>query len=167
MKKMTESFLRAAFAGESQAHTKYMIFADRAEKDGRANTARLFRAVAFAERVHAKNHFKALGELKGAVDNLNAAIEGESFEVEEMYPAYDAVARLQDEKAAIRSIHWALEAEKVHKELYETAKEAESKGSDSSFKVINICAECGYTVEGEAPDRCPLCAKPKEIFKSF
>lgn len=167
MRKMTESFLRAAFAGESQAHMKYMIFADRAEKDGRANTARLFRAIAYAERVHATNHFKALGDLKGGVENLEAAIAGEDFEVEEMYPAYDAVARLQVEKGAIKSVHWALEAEKVHRTLYETAKEAEEKGEDSSFKTIHICAECGHTVEGEAPEKCPLCGKPKDIFKSF
>lgn len=167
MRKMTESFLRAAFAGESQAHMKYTIFADRAEKDGRANTARLFRAIAYAERVHATNHFKALGDLKCGVENLEAAIAGEDFEVEEMYPAYDAVARLQAEKGAIKSVHWALEAEKVHRTLYETAKEAEEKGADSSFKTIHICAECGHTVEGEAPERCPLCGKPKEIFKGF
>ena len=167
MRKMTESFLRAAFAGESQAHMRYTIFADKAAKEGRVNTARLFRAIATAERVHATNHFKALGDLKGGVENLEAAIAGEDYEVEEMYPAYDAVARLQAEKGAIRSVHWALEAEKVHRTLYETAREAELKGQDSSFKTIHICEECGYTVEGEAPDRCPLCGKPREIFKAF
>lgn len=104
MRKMTEQFLRAAFAGESQAHMKYLIFAEQAEKEGRKNTARLFRAVAHAEKVHATNHFKALGDLGGGVKNLDAAIEGETFEAEEMYPAYDTVARLQSEKAAMKSI---------------------------------------------------------------
>lgn len=167
MRKMTEELLSAAFAGESQAHMKYMIFSEKAEKDGRPNTARLFRAIAFAERVHATNHFKALGRLLGGVENLDSAIAGETFEVDEMYPAYEAVAKLQEERGAVKSVKWALTAEKVHKELYETARAAEAKGSDASVGVMHICAECGYTVEGEPPDRCPLCGKPKEIFKSF
>lgn len=167
MRKMTDEFLRAAFAGESQAHMKYMIFAEQAEKDGKKNTARLFRAVAYAEKVHATNHFKALGDLGTGVENLEAAVGGETFEIEEMYPAYDAVAKLQAEKAAIRSIKWALEAERVHKDLYEKAKQAEEQGADSTTGDIHICAECGYTVEGDAPDKCPLCGKSKEQFKKF
>lgn len=167
MRKMTEDNLRAAFAGESQAHMKYLIFADEAEKEGRVNTARLFRAVAHAERIHATNHLKALGDLGVSLENLGSAIGGENFEVEEMYPAYDVVARLQEEKGAIRSIKLAFEAEKVHAGLFERAKQAEESGTDVSLDTIHVCEECGWTVDGEAPDNCPLCGAKKERFKAY
>ena len=121
MRKMTESNLQAAFAGESQAHMRYLIFSDRAEKDGQANVARLFKAIAFAEQVHATNHLKTLDGIDTTAGNLQTAINGETFEVEEMYPAFRAVAELQGEKGAVRSTGWALEAEKVHAELYSQA----------------------------------------------
>ena len=105
MKKMTEENLKAAFAGESQAHMKYLVFADKAEQEGKLNTARLFKAIAYAEQVHATNHLKALGNVKSTSENLDTAIGGETFEVEEMYPAYNAVAELQNEKGAKRA--WA------------------------------------------------------------
>ncbi|MBI1912329.1 MAG: rubrerythrin family protein [Deltaproteobacteria bacterium] len=167
MRKMTEDNIKAAFAGESQAHTKYQIFAYYAEKEGKKDLARLFNAVAYAELVHAKNHFKTLGGIGGNVENLSSAVAGETFEITEMYPAYDAVAKLQEEKGALRAIKWAIEAEKAHKELFEKAKATEEKGEAYALAEIHICAECGYTVEGEVPDKCPLCGKPKEIFKSF
>lgn len=167
MKKMTDDNLRAAFAGESQAHAKYQIFARKAEKEGRSNLARLFRAVAHAELVHAKNHLKALGEVGESADNLGKAISGESFEIDEMYPAYEAIARLQDEKTALRAIKWAVEAERQHKELFESAKAEIDKGADSESAPIFVCDECGYTVEGAPPDKCPLCGKPKERFIGF
>ena len=100
MHKMTEANLEAAFAGESQAQTKYTIFADRAEKEGLPNVARLFRATAYAEQVHATSHLRTLGNIGQTLDNLQAAIGGETFEVEEMYPAYKAVAEEQEEKMA-------------------------------------------------------------------
>jgi rubrerythrin len=118
MRKLTESNLQAAFAGESQAHMRYLIFSDQAEKDGHANVARLFKAIAFAEQVHATNHLKTLDGIDTTVGNLQTAITGETYEVEEMYPAFRAVAELQGEKGAVRSTGWALEAEKVHAELY-------------------------------------------------
>lgn len=167
MKKMTDDNLRAAFAGESQAHARYQIFARKAEKEGRSNLARLFRAVAFAELIHAKNHLKALGEVGESADNLDRSISGEAFEIDEMYPAYEAIARLQDEKAALRSIKWAAEAEKQHKELFETARTGVESGADSKTTPIFVCDECGYTVEGAPPDKCPLCGKPKERFIEF
>lgn len=167
MKKMTDDNLRAAFAGESQAHAKYQIFARKAEKEGRSNLARLFRAVAHAELVHAKNHLKALGEVGESAMNLSKAISGESFEIDEMYPAYEAIARLQDEKTALRAIKWAVEAERQHKELFESAKAEIDKGADSGPTPIFVCDECGYTVEGAPPDKCPLCGKPKERFIGF
>jgi len=131
MHKMTEENLKAAFAGESQAHMRYLIFAEVAEREGKPNIARLFRAIAYAEQVHAQNHLWELSGIQDTPRNLAEAIAGEIFEVEEMYPAYDAVAELQGEKGAKRSIHYALEAEKIHARMYEKAKEAAAKGTGS------------------------------------
>jgi len=167
MRKMTEQNLRAAFAGESQAHMKYLIFSEKAEKEGKPNVARLFKAIAFAEQVHATNHFKTLHDLGDTSSNLQSAIDGETFEVEEMYPAYDAVAKLQNEKGAIQSIYGAFEAEKIHSQMYKKAKNAVGGGKDVSLGVVFICDVCGYTVEGEAPDTCPICKAKKDRFKKF
>lgn len=167
MRQMTEQNLRAAFAGESQAHMRYQIFAEKAEEEGRPNVARLFRAISFAERVHATNHFKTLGDLGDSNANLQMAIDGETFEVDEMYPAYDAVAKLQKEKGAESSIHFALEAEKIHAAMYQTAKQAVATGQDVDLGTVQICEVCGYTTEGDAPDVCPICGAPKGKFRSF
>jgi rubrerythrin len=167
MRKMTESNLQAAFAGESQAHMRYLIFADKAEKEGHANVARLFKAIAFAEQVHATNHFRNLGGIGGTANNLQVAINGETYEVEEMYPAYKAVAELQEEKGAVRSTSWALEAEKVHAVLYGQAKTAVEGRQDADIGDIYICEVCGWTGTGEPPDRCPLCGAPASRFRQF
>lgn len=166
MHKMTEENLKAAFAGESQAHMKYLIFAERAEKSY-PNIARLFRAIAYAEQVHATNHFRNLGGVGGDVANLDAAIAGETFEVEEMYPAYQAVAELQEEKAALRGILWALETEKVHAKLYASARESAEAGNDAEIGAVYVCDVCGYTGEGEVPDKCPICNAAKNKFRTF
>ncbi|MCL5108628.1 MAG: rubrerythrin family protein [Chloroflexi bacterium] len=166
MHEMTERFLKEAFAGESQASMKYQLFADRAEKE-HPNVARLFRALSFAERVHATNHLRALGGIKDTVANLETGAAGESFEIREMYPAYLAVAELQEEKHARHSMADALEAERVHLSLYEAAKAAVVSGSDATVGTLQICDVCGWTVEGEAPDICPLCKARKEHFKAF
>lgn len=167
MRKMTEENLRTAFAGESQAHMRYLIFAEAAEREGKPNIARLFRAIAYAEQVHAANHLRELAGVKDTPGNLAEAIAGETFEVEEMYPAYDAVAQVQAENGAKRSIHYALEAEKVHADMYAKAKEAAQAGKDLDLKAVYICPVCGYTVEGEAPEYCPVCGAPRDKFKSF
>ncbi len=167
MHKMTKANLEAAFAGESQAHMRYLIFADKAEKEGFPNVARLFRAIAYAERVHATNHFKALGNLGKTTENLEAAIGGETYEVEEMYPAFVAVAELQEEKKAVRSNRWAAEAEKVHAEMYDTAKKAVEESKDAEVGQVYVCSACGWTGEGEPPDKCPLCGAKKEMFVVF
>ena len=167
MKKMTESNLQAAFAGESQAHMRYLIFAEKAEKEGHANVARLFRAIAFAEQVHAANHFKNLDGIGGTAENLQVAIDGETYEVEEMSPAYRAVAELQGEKAAVRSTTWALEAEKVHSELYGQAKASVTEGKDADIGDIYICEVCGWTGTGERPDKCPLCGAKGDRIRTF
>jgi rubrerythrin len=167
MRKMTESNLQAAFSGESQAHMRYLIFADKAETAGQTNVARLFRAIAFAEQVHATNHFKTLDGIGGTADNLLTAINGETYEVEEMYPAFRAVAELQGEKGAVRSTTWALEAEKVHAELYGQARAAVEGGADVQIDEVYICEVCGWTGTGEKPDRCPICGAKGERIRTF
>ena len=167
MHKMTQENLEAAFAGESQAHMKYLIFADKAEQEGLPNVARLFRAVAYAEQVHATNHFKALKNLGKTEANLEAALGGETYEIEEMYPAFLAVAELQEEKDAIRSNNWAMEAEKVHAEFYAEAKSTVATGNDPEVEQIHVCTVCGWTGKGEPPDRCPLCGASIEKFKKL
>lgn len=167
MRKMTESNLEAAFAGESQAHMRYRIFADQARQEGMPNIARLFDAIAYAEQVHATNHLRALNGISSTAENLDVAIGGENFEVDEMYPAYSAVAKLQEEKGAVLSIHYALEAEKIHASMYETAKQSAVAKNDIDLGVMNICDVCGHTVEGEAPDKCPVCGATKDKFTAF
>jgi rubrerythrin len=167
MKKMTEKNIGDAFAGESQAHMKYLVFAKRAEDENKPNIARLFRAISFAEQVHATGHLKTLGGVGSTVENLMTAIDGENFEVEEMYPAYDAVAKLQGEKDAIRSIHYAIEAEKIHAAMYLEARQAAKEGRDAELGPVHICPVCGYTVEGTVPDSCPVCGVPKAKFVKF
>ncbi|MGB2908214.1 MAG: rubrerythrin family protein [Candidatus Aminicenantaceae bacterium] len=167
MKKMTEKNLQDAFAGESQAHMKYTAFADKAEKENLANIARIFRANAYAEVKHATNHLRNLGGIGSTVENVKAAIEGETFEVEEMYPIYIQTAQLQGERGAETSTTWALAAEKVHAEMYTQALGTVEAGQDIEYTPIHVCGVCGFTMEGEAPDNCPVCGTPKDQFKEF
>ena len=167
MKKMSERFLKEAFAGESQAHMKYILYAKKAEEEGYKNVARLFRAIAFAEEIHAFHHFRILGQLGSTAENLQDAINGENYEVEEMYPSFEAVAKEQKEENAEKSFRWALEAEKVHSELYSKAKEAVEAGKDYEVGDIYVCPYCGWTVVGDAPERCPLCGATKDKFAKF
>ncbi|MBN2483495.1 MAG: rubrerythrin family protein [Candidatus Omnitrophica bacterium] len=167
MHDMTRQNIQTAFAGESQAHMKYLIFAEKAEQEGRPNIARLFRAIAYAEKVHAKNHLKVLDGIHDTCANLDVAIGGETFEVNEMYPAYLKEAQAQGEKGAEQSTHYALEAEKIHAEMYSQAKKAALTGKDIQLKEVYICPVCGYTHEGEPEDFCPVCGAKKSIFKKF
>lgn len=167
MRKMTEENLKAAFAGQSQAHMRYLIFAEVAEKEGKPNLGRLFRAIAYAEQVHATNHYRELGMIRESPRNLEVAIAGETYEVEEMYPAFLSVAELQKEGGAKRAFHYALEAEKVHAQMYKRAKDAAEEGRDLELGPVYICPVCGYTVEDEAPEFCPICGAPREKFKKF
>ena len=167
MRKMTEDNVKAALAGESQASVKYAAFADKAEAEKLPNVARAFRANAHAERVHATNYLKALGAVGATKDNLAAAIGGESFEIDEMYPVFVAVAQSQGEKTAEMHLGAALAAEKVHAGIYRTAAAAVEAGRDLEFKPIHVCGVCGFTMEGEAPDKCPVCGAPKAKFVAF
>ena len=167
MKKMTEQFLQEAFAGESQAHMKYNIFSEVAEKEGMPNVARMFKAIAYAEQVHATNHFRELGMIRSTTENLGEAMGGEDFEVDEMYPAYKEVAKMQGEKGAVKTTNYALEAEKIHSKMYHKAQESAEAGNDIELKTVYICPVCGYTHEGDPPDYCPVCGAAKEKVNSF
>jgi rubrerythrin len=165
---MTEEFLRSAFAGESQAHMKYLAFADRAEKEGKPRIANLYRAIAHAERVHATNHLEALAGVQDTGANLLTAKAGEDYEIDEMYPAYLETAERQGEKKAARSMRFALEAEKIHSELFAKAKEAVDAGEDIGEVKVWVCPICGFTVLGdEVPARCPVCNALAKVFAAF
>ncbi|HVP90677.1 MAG TPA: rubrerythrin family protein [Terriglobales bacterium] len=167
MKKMTEENVKAALAGESQAHVKYAAFAFKAESENLPNIARIFRANSFAEQVHASNYVKVLGALGSTKDNLAAAAGGENFEIEEMYPAFIGTAQSQGEKAAETYFGWAVAAEKVHAHIYREAQRAVAAGQDLAFKPIHVCPVCGFTADGDAPDKCPLCGTAKAKFVTF
>jgi len=181
MHEMTATHLRSAHGGESMAHMRYLIWADKATADGFPNVARLFRAIAFAEQVHATNHFAALANEVGPAaqdsggvfglgptgQNLAGALAGETFEINEMYPVYLNAAEFQGEAQARLSFHYALSAEKIHAAMYMAAKKAVDGGKDYQIGPIHICDKCGYTGEGRVPDRCPVCSATKERFRSF
>lgn len=167
MHEMTQANLEAAFAGESQAHMKYKIFADKAEEEGYPQVARLFRAISFAEQVHATNHFRQLQGIGETADNLGVAIGGENYENTEMYPSFSAVAKLQGEKGAMLSIHYALEAEKIHEAMYGEAKSRVESGVAIEEEPVYICPVCGYTVIGTPPEKCPVSSTPASKFVKF
>ena len=159
----TEQNLWEAFAGESQANRKYLAFSKQAEKDGYLQAAKLFRAAAEAETVHAHAHLRTLGVVKSTADNLKAAISGETFEFKTMYPDMIKTAEAEGNKAALRSFTFANEVEKIHANLYQKALDNLSSLPEADYYV---CSVCGYTCEEEAPDTCPVCnAKKKAFFK--
>lgn len=159
----TTDHLKAAFAGESQANRKYTYFAEKAAEEGYPQVARLFRAAAYAEAIHARNHLKAMGELKTTAENLQAAIAGENYEVVSMYPEFIKEAEAEGEKKALRSFNWAMEVEKVHEALYRKALESLDKATTEAD--YYVCPFCGYTHEGSMTDKCPVCGAPAEKFE--
>lgn len=161
----TKENLQAAFAGESQANRRYLAFAAQAEKDGLPMVARLFRAAADAETVHALAHLRALKAVKGTAENLQTAIEGEGFEFRKMYPEFLQTANQEGARAAVGSFSNALEVEEVHHGLYTKALEAVKAGQDLAEQPIFVCQVCGNTVWGEPPDTCPVCGTPRKGFK--
>ena len=181
MNAMTASNLRSAFGGESQAHMRYRIWGAQAGKEGFPNVNRLFMATSDAEEVHATLHFKALKDEGGSVDvtsgggfgltttsdNLQGAIDGETFEFEQMYPAYIEVAEMQGEKAAVSAMRFAIEAEKVHAELFTEAKKAVDAKKDLEVEEVLLCPFCGFvSITGEEED-CPICKAKKEKFVAY
>jgi rubrerythrin len=152
----TAENLKNAFAGESQAFQKYTAFAEKAERDGLKNIARLFRTTAQAERIHAAGHLQAMEGVGSTADNLKAAIAGETYEFTEMYPPMLHQAEADNHKAK-RMFQYAVEAEEVHAKLYTMALEAAVKGQDLSMTDFYLCPVCGYIELGKAPEECPVC----------
>ncbi len=155
--------LMTAFAGESQANRKYLAYAKKAEEEGHAQVARLFRAVAHAETIHALNHFRNAGEVRSTAENLDAAAAGEKYENTVMYPAFIKDAEEAGDKKAFNSFHWANEAEKIHEVLYREA--LASLGQPGEEYDYYICPVCGYTEKRSAPEKCPVCGVPGYRFE--
>jgi len=157
----SEQFLMEAFAGESQANRKYLAFAKQAEKEGYTQVAKLFRAAAEAETVHAHAHLRVAGGIKSTAENLKAAISGETHEFEHMYPEMIAAAQAEGNKDAERSFTFANKVEKVHAGLYEKALANLEKQENVDYYV---CIVCGYTCENEPPEKCPVCNSGAKAF---
>ncbi|MDL2311148.1 Rubrerythrin-2 [Peptostreptococcaceae bacterium OttesenSCG-928-C18] len=181
MKDMTQANLQSAFGGESQARNRYDIWGEHALKDGYKNVSRLFHCTAEAEKIHAGLHFKAMKDVKGdflvasmagfgigtTSENLAAAKGGEVFEYTEMYPAYIAVAEMQGEKVAVSAMRFAIEAEKIHAELFGKAKVAVDAAKDLDAEKIMLCPFCGFvTITGEE-DKCPICGAVSSKFIAY
>ena len=160
----TKDNLQAAFAGESQANRKYLAFAKKAEEDGLPQVAKLFRAAADAETIHAHAHLRVMGGINDTVSNLKEAVSGEAHEFKSMYPDFLSEAEKEDQKPAMFSFKNALAVEEIHHNLYTEALKAVEAGSDLPAQKIYVCPVCGNTVYGEAPEKCPICNVPKEKF---
>ena len=158
----TENNLKEAFAGESQANRKYLAFAQKAEQEGHHQAAKLFRAAAEAETVHAHSHLRALKGIGSTADNLKEAVGGETYEFESMYPPMIADAEAEGNQAALRSFKYANAVEKVHAELYQKALDTLDTPEEVDYYV---CSVCGHTVENEAPETCPVCGAKAKAFK--
>lgn len=156
--------LKEAFAGESQANRKYLAFAKKAEAEGYGQIAKLFRAAAEAETVHAHAHLRALKGIGSTAENLKAAIEGEGFEFQNMYPKFVTEAKADENKAALNSFENALAVEEIHHNLYSDALAKLEGGSDLQERKIYVCSVCGNTVYDEAPDTCPVCSAARKAF---
>jgi rubrerythrin len=159
----TETNLKEAFAGESQANRKYLAFAKKAEQDGFANVARLFRTAAEAETIHALGHLGALAGVGATADNLRAAIAGETYEYTQMYPPMLQQA-IADDHGAKRMFGYAVKAEAVHAKLYQMALEAVAQGKDLAEVSFYLCPVCGHIELGKAPESCPICGTKGEKF---
>jgi rubrerythrin len=164
MTSKSEKNLKEAFAGESQANRKYLAFAKKAEAEGYKQVAKLFRAAAEAETVHAHNHLRELGGIRTTRENLNEAISGETFEFQSMYPKMIEEAKAEANALAERSFVYANDVEKIHADLYKKALEHLGKNEDTDYYV---CQVCGNTVEGHAPEECPICKAKKQAFKKI
>ncbi|MGI6656752.1 MAG: rubrerythrin family protein [Desulfobulbus sp.] len=160
----TQDNLNEAFAGESQANQKYRAYAKKAEKDGFVNVAKLFTITAEAERIHAEGHLKALDQIRSTAENLQDAIDGETFEFTKMYPPMLETA-IKDGHKAKTMFKFAVEAEEVHAKLYTKALEAVKKGVDLDVSEFYLCPVCGYIEMGSAPEKCPICGAKKAIFE--
>jgi len=157
--------LQTAFAGESQASRKYLYFAEKADEEGQKQIARLFRAASDAETVHARNHLNVMQGIKSTVDNLKAAIGGEHYEFSKMYPDFMKQAKEEGNNEANNTFYLANKVEQIHHTLYQNALSMLEKGQNLPEKPVYVFQYCGNTVEGEPPDKCPICGRPKSMFK--
>ncbi len=160
----TNDNLKEAFAGESQANRKYLAFAKKAEEEGHPGIAKLFRAAAEAETIHAHAHLRVLDGVKGTAANLEAAIEGEGHEFKSMYPGFVAEAEKEGNKRALMSFKNAMAVERIHYDLYSNALKTLKGGNDIPIKPVYVCDICGNTIIGDAPDKCPICGAKRERF---
>ena len=163
----TEENVQQAFAGESQANRRYLFFAEKAEKEGYKQIARLFRAAADAETAHARNHLNVLKGINSTKENLQAAVGGEHHEFTDMYPGYIAQAESEVADKAKESFHLANQVEEIHHTMFSEYLAKLDKGEALPETSIHVCQYCGNTVEGEAPEKCPICGAPKKMFKSI
>jgi len=159
----TEDNLKEAFAGESQANQKYRAFAKKAEQEGFPNVARLFRTTAEAERIHAEGHVGALGGIGSTAENLQAAIDGETYEYTQMYPPMVEQAEADGHKAK-RMFGFAVKAEEVHAQRYGQALDAIQRGEDLAESEFYLCPFCGHIEFGTPPESCPICGAKAEKF---
>ncbi len=166
MNKTSEN-LKAAFAGESQANRKYLAFAKKAEDEGKLGIAKLFRAAAEGETVHALNHLRNLGDVKTTTENLQAAIAGETYEIDTMYPEFISHSQEEKEAGAELSFNNALKVEIIHQKLFREALEKLKAGADLENAEYYICPVCGYPAISEAPENCPICHALKDKFKKL
>jgi len=157
----TKEHLQEAFAGESQANRKYLAFAKQADKEGYPQVAKLFRAAAEAETVHAHAHLRTMDGVGKTADNLKEAVSGETHEFKSMYPRMIEDARAEGETKAERSFTYANEVEKIHAELYQKA--LDNLGSQPEADYF-VCSVCGYTCENEPPEKCPVCGATSKAF---
>jgi rubrerythrin len=160
----TNENLKSAFAGESQANRRYVAYARKAEEEGLQQIAKLFRAAAEAETVHALNHLRIMGEIKSTTDNLGTAISGETFEFKTMYPEYLNKAKNEGNQQAAWSFDVANKVEQIHANLFSKAIENLKTGKKPASVDYFVCSVCGNTVEGEAPEKCPICGALKAKF---
>jgi rubrerythrin len=161
----TQDNLQAAFAGESQANQRYLAFAAKAEAEGHPQIAKLFRATAAAETVHAHAHLRVMGNVEDTKKNLQVAIDGERYEFQVMYSDFIQKAEAEGNRAAVNLFRNAMEVEKIHHDLYTNVLKTLMTGKDLPSATIHICNVCGNTVIGEVPDKCPVCGAPKTKFK--
>ena len=161
----TRDNLETAFAGESQANRKYLFFAEKADQEEYKQIAKLFRAAADAETVHARNHLKVMQGIKSTRENLLAARSGENYEFTEMYPEFIKQAEAEGNNKAKDSFDLANKVEQIHHSLFDAALSKIEKDAAIEEKPIYVCQYCGNTVEGEAPEKCPVCGAPKKLFK--
>lgn len=163
----TRDNLDAAFDGESRAHMNYLLYSSKAKQEGFENVSRLLYAISYAESVHAGNHANVLGTIGSTGENLQSAIDGETYETEEMYPEFYDTAVEENNTRAQRSFRYAMEAEAVHASFFEEAKNSVDSGEDMELNAVYVCPVCGDTFVDEAPERCPVCNTQSAYFVEF